>query len=169
MRTRVLLAVVVVVGLASCGGGSEKTASSRSIEATAPATSASASGPALSKSDYVGRANALCKAMNDSIKALPAPSGGFEEMADQFTTAQAILADTLRHLRDLPSPVGDEAVVADIYRKVDVFLTDYGQFIDELRAHDQAAAKAVSPRAEADQNAANDAFNSYGLTVCGAK
>ena len=106
--------------------------------------------------------------MNDKLRALPAAGSDLEKVADQSTSGLEIVTDALRQLRSLPQPPGDEATLNATYTKVDVMVADYQPFIAALRAGDRAAAKSLQAKVKAEESAANDAFNAYGLLVCGA-
>ena len=151
------VAVAIAVVITGCGGGGSPTASS-SRSSDAP----------IGKAEFVDRANAICQTMNDRIKALPAPGSDLRKVADQYTQAGQIVAETLQQLRSLPQPADDQTTLNANYEKVDALLADYEPFINALRDGDRSAAKSLQTKLIAEQTEANDAFNAYGLTVCGS-
>src|SRR4051794_15555552 len=87
--TAVVLAVLVAV-LAGCGGSSSKS---------------------LSKSEYVARADAICKVVDDKNKAIGSPQSTAEvkSAADQLVP---VMRDAMTKLRALPAP--PDAIKADV-------------------------------------------------------
>jgi len=154
----VLVAIGVVMVFAGCSG------SSSSSKATTTTTTV----PAITKADYITQANALCQTMNDGVKSIPDPGSDPTKVADAIDQTVEITTDTLAKLRALPLPAGDEATLQAIFAKVDALISDYHQVSAALGAGDKPTATQLNETGKADQKAANDASNAYGLTVCGS-
>ena len=147
-------ALIAALLLAACGGGGNGASPT-------PTTT-------ITKSDFVAQANAVCQVMNDKIKAMTVPKNDALKSAAYFDESAAVVQDTLDHLRALPVPAGDDTTVQSIYSKVDALLVDVAKFSAALRAGDKPAVDALAVTVKADQTAANEASNAYGLTVCGS-
>jgi hypothetical protein len=137
--------------VAGCGGGG-----------------GTATAPSVSKADFAVQANAICQVMNDRIKAIPRPGAGPNAVADALDQSGEVVADTLAKLRALPMPAGDDGELGSIYSTIDVLLADLARYTTALRAGDPSAGS-LSATVKADQTAANDVSNAYGLTVCGSE
>lgn len=159
--------MLIVFGLASCGGsggssGDEKSAGVVDEASTTTVTSS------ITRTEYTEQANAACQTMNDRTKAQGEPGDTPAEVAAYVEAGGVIVTETLAQLRALPMPSGEEAALRAIYDKVDVLLSDINQLAAALRAGDQRKATALASQLETDQKAANDASNAYGLTICGS-
>lgn len=142
-----LLAAAAALVLASCGGDDD----------------------ALSKSEYITKADAICKAGEKKLEALgedlgedgqPSPA----ELKDFAGEAVSILNDQIEDLRDLPAPEGDEETLDKIYDAAD----EGAEKIEEAADDEDAAAKLFgsesNPFEEADKLAED-----YGLEECGGE
>jgi hypothetical protein len=123
---------------------------------------------AVTKSDFISQANALCQTMKDRANAIPDPGSDPNTFADALDEVVGITDETLAKLRALPTPAGDEATLEAIFTKVDALGADYRQLASALRAGDAATAEQLQATVAADLTAANTAANDYGLTVCGS-
>ena len=179
MRVSVVLrcsaiALFGLMGVSSCGssdgdsGEATTTSQSPTTERTSTSSTATTTtARAVSKAEYIATANAICGVMNDAVDALPDPADT-AEAAITYEEAARIVSDTLEQLRALPPPPGDEESLDAIWVKVDELLEGYARFVAALRDDDQVLAQQISQDVEVTQNAANDASNAYGLTVCGS-
>jgi hypothetical protein len=159
--------LLIVFGLASCGGSGASSADEKSAGVVDEASTTTAA-PSISRTEYTKQANAACQTMNDRTKAQGEPGDTPAELAAYVEAGGVIVTDTLGQLRALPMPSGEEAALGAIYDKVDVLLSDMNQLAAALRAGDQRKATALASQLEKDQKAANDASNAYGLTICGS-
>jgi hypothetical protein len=129
---------------------------------------ACSSGSKVTKAEYVKSANAICSTTNARIRTLGDPGSDMNKSADIADQTAAITASSLRKLRALKTPKGDESTVATIYTTVDAFLADVPAVSANLRSGDSAGATNAEVRLETDLQAANAAALGYGLTVCGS-
>lgn len=161
-KTCARLLVLACVGgaLAGCGGGSNKPAPSADPSSTTVAST--------TKAQFIVRANAICRTMNARIAAIGDAGNDPIKIADESDQTAVITAAALRRLRALPAPPGDAAELNAIYAKVDKILTDAAKLSTALRAQDRLAAQLAANQLSADSDAANNASNAYGLTVCGS-
>jgi hypothetical protein len=159
---RITLISSAIVLAAACGSSSKSTSPTAT---TAPQTSTSIP---KARAAYIVSANGLCRAMNARVAKLVRKGTSTKNEAAVTDQAANILADTLRKLRKLPVPRGDEATVRAIYAKIDVILADAPKLSAALRVNDQAAGQHIQVKLQQDSKAANDLSNAYGLTVCGS-
>ncbi len=150
MRVFKMSIVALALVLASaCSSGSSKT--------NAPITKAS----------YLAKANAICTTMNNRVKAFGNPGNDPKQLATLIDRSAAIIRQTLARLRALPVPPGEGAKVAAVYATVDTVLADTPAYTAALRGTSHQAATVAGRKLQAEQNAANAASITYGLTVCG--
>ena len=146
--TEIATVVVLAAGLSGCNddGATEMTRDD-----------------ALSKEEYVERANALCAELATETKKLAEESfEGLErqpteeELRDYQRRATELQRNTLVDLRALWPPEGDEAPVAAIYDELE-------RVLDELEA-----VPAASPGQPGDVSLGRfqELANDYGLTEC---
>jgi hypothetical protein len=142
---RIFTVTLVLVVAGACSGGSKVT-----------------------KANYVTSATAICTTTNARVRALGGAGSDMKKSADVAEQTAAITASSLRELRALKTPKGDETTVAAIYTKVDAFLADVPAVSAKLRAGNSAGATDAEVKLETDLRAANAAALDYGLTVCGS-
>lgn len=137
--TGVVLAAVVLVGTAGCGGSDKKP---------------------LSKSEYVRQGNAICKKGNKKIEAAASKFKGepSPKELEKFATDDLVpsVEDQVKQLRDLEPPKADKDTVEKIYKQVDAG-------VSKVKADPSTLTKTPDPFGKA-----NKAARSYGLTVCGS-
>lgn len=144
---------------------------------------------ALSKGEYIARANAICEdtqtrlepIFGDAVADLPAeftPEEFAEVLVggllDEFTAA---IEEQLVDLRALAAPEGDEILLASFYDEVEVVLGAISQLADAAAAGDPSAIEQLTAREDPGHSGlpvVSAAFNDvdkraieYGLTVCG--
>jgi hypothetical protein len=167
-RRILIVAVAGSIGLAACGGSSDKKADGAIATTTsstaAPTTTTLAP---ITKAAYIEQANAICKVMNDKSDALPDPGEDVAKVLSMFEQGRAITADALTQLRALRLPAGEEAAIDAVWDKADVMLADVDQAIAALKSGDLQQFVTITNRLETTGKAANDASTAYGLTVCG--
>jgi hypothetical protein len=122
----------------------------------------------LTKTEFVARANAICRAMNAQAKTVPNPGNDPNKLAAASDRVAAITATALRKIRALPQPPNDAATLDAIYSKLDAILVQWGTLAAAARAGNKAAAQRSGAKLSVLVNQANAASNAYGLTVCGA-
>jgi len=145
MRRVALLVPVVLV--AACGGGSS-----------------------LSKSDYVAKAEAICKDANDKFKALPRPSDpkGFETYVND--TLQ-IADDATKELKDLDPPSADKKdLETKVLEPLSSQITEGRKFLDKVKkavaSNDQAELGKLLSNPPQGKDADLDWMKSYGFKSC---
>jgi len=145
-----LLAVALVAG--GCGGGGSGGSSSGSAT----------TGP-LSKSDYITRGDTICKlgtlAIGQAGRERFGTSNPTRQQALQFGQDVVVpsLEDTLRKLRALKPPAGDEAQTAAIYDALE-------KAIDQLRQNPHLF---VQSNSGGIFDQANALARAYGFKQCG--
>jgi hypothetical protein len=145
MRRVALLVPVLLV--ASCGGGSS-----------------------LSKSDYVSKAETICKDANDKFKALARPSDpkGFETFVqDTLKIADAATKD----LKDLDPPAADkEELQTKVLEPLESQVTEGRKFLDQVKkavsTNDQAALGRLLSNPPEGKKADLQWMKSYGFKAC---
>jgi hypothetical protein len=146
----VALLVPVLLGplvLVACGGGSS-----------------------LSKSDYVSKAEAICKDANDKFKALARPSDpkSFESFVDG--TIQ-IADDATKELKGLDPPSADKKELeAKVIEPLESQITEGRKFLDKVKkavaANDQTALGKLLSNPPEGKKADLDWMRSYGFKDC---
>jgi hypothetical protein len=150
-RTKVLIALIAVVALAAgqygCGSGGD--------------TGTAAEGPPLTKSQFISKADAICRAAlkgkDEKVRAAAEEEGGNGSPQELAKLVEGVVLpiyqETVAELKNLNPPGEDEAVI--------------GKMMDEYEAGlQQAEANPVeavtgNPLAQADAAAEN-----YGLEYC---
>lgn len=149
--------MLVAVLVAGCGGG-----------AKGDNASTAAAGPPLTKAVFIAKADAICKANSDYIKAQAArlrdaaSKTGTIAVKDvaAFLTNTSLPAynSTLAKLRDLTPPVSDE-------KKIDDLIAALAGAIDTARSDPSRYASNGAPD---PFDKANALANGYGMKVCGS-
>jgi len=137
-----------------------------STTAPPPPTTGSES---AAKTAYLVEVNALCKTMNESVAALASAPPGADGAAKGAAINQItkLVADTVATARNVASPPGDEAEVANVWVTADTFVVVATTYGAALTAGDNEEATSLAIEVDARQSEANDAANAYGLTECG--
>jgi hypothetical protein len=156
---------LVIAGTVAMFGASCGSVSISLSRGTSSTTTTSAA--ALTKAEYVARANAVCATANARNDAIGDPGSDVSRQAQAVDAGAAIAADTVRQLRHLPVPAGDGATVATIYADVDKIVKDAALLSAALRAGDRLTAQQREQDVQADETVANAEADAYGLTVCG--
>jgi hypothetical protein len=154
---RGLLALLLLCSIVVTACGGDNTISAR------------AAAPRLTKETYIEQANAICTKMNDAIAALgdPEEDATIDQYAESIDQWTEIVGGSLRELRALPAPTGDEVTLRTVYAKVDTLLVDAIALRDALRVENMERAEELSTKIDESTDAANAASIAYGLTVCG--
>jgi hypothetical protein len=141
MRATRLLVAAVVVALAGCGGsgGSATTATVGTTATTA----------AISKSDYIAKAGAICQAAKRDSAAPSAKAAAALKQADLAAAADATqeisarLRQMVDDLKALPQPAGDEAILTRLFDRFDGEIGILNQIIEAERNGDVARASSL--------------------------
>jgi hypothetical protein len=170
LLTFLLLCALAV--LAGCGGGSSTTT------ASVPASSGDGS-PAPTKSEYIARANSVCKAARPQTGALIAQVEGATASAIKAPSAAGVSAlvalvgklhtsasSTVSQLQALKQPAGAQAGIDRFLTPLSRAVTSLGQATTALSAGQakQALGVLLQLQAAAPQLAA--AAQAYGLSEC---
>lgn len=131
-----------------------------------PASAAPAPSPTLSKASFLVQANAICTTMNAEQSALPAPTSNAQILQD-LRQAIAIAQRAVARLRGLPEPAGDAPTLQADFARVDAFVASAQKEVDAMQAGNTAQAAQLDAQTTQLSSAANQAFNAYGMTVCG--
>lgn len=134
--------------------------------AVPPSSAAPAPSPTLSKAAFLVQANAICTTMNAEQSALPAPTSNAQILQD-LRQAIAIAQNAVTKLRALAEPAGDAATLQADFARVDAFVASAQKELDAMQAGDTAQAAQLDAQTTQLSNAADQAFNAYGMTVCG--
>lgn len=149
MRTAVLLAAAgsLCVGITACTGGAA----------------------GLSRTDYIGRAGAICRDANDALRKVKGDSSTPAAVAASINEVVSIERAAAQQLRELRPPPTDAHAVSQ-------WLTLVDGSLDELEAAGRAAAlgdgsgaAAANVRSGALQQQADAAALQFGVTACAAR
>lgn len=147
-----LAALVALVTIAGCGGGASSSGDSAS----------SGAGPALTKAQFVKKANQICRAAEKKrgvvIKAAieAVPTGSQLSVAEQEELVLQALPpydEMAQELSDLGAPAGDEAKVAR-------FVSAFEAAIERARREPKSAINGAAFRTT------NELASKYGLASC---
>lgn len=140
----------------------------RPVHSAPAAPSAPAPKPAatISKAAFLAQANAICTTMNTQQSALPDPTTSAQAL-DELHQAAAITQDAVARLRALPEPAGDAPTLQAAFAKVDAVNASAQREIAAIAAGNTALAQQIDNQTTALNDTANQAFNAYGMTVCG--
>jgi len=119
-------------------------------------------------SEFLASGNAICGTMNTKPAAVPTPGDTAAAQAAYLDQQVALTQDALTQLRALPEPAGQAAALQSLFAKVDTLITLGEQESAALNAGNLAVADQIDSQASTATDAANAAFNAYGLTVCGS-
>jgi hypothetical protein len=153
---------VGALAFAGCGGGS-----STGTTGASGASGASGSAP-LSQSDFVSQANAVCKANNDQVEALKAPSTT-ASVQDQVPTLEqniAIANDTYTKLSAITPPSDLQAKYADFLSSGKSQIALANQVLDAAKANDTGKIQQIATKINADKAKTDSAAEALGLTEC---
>ncbi|HEU5002437.1 MAG TPA: hypothetical protein VFW71_06625 [Actinomycetota bacterium] len=120
----------------------------------------------LSRPAFLVQANAICATRNAEQSALPAPTTEAQILQD-LRQAIAIAQSAVAKLRALPEPPADRASLQADFAKVDTFVASAQREVDAIQAGNTAQASQLDAQTQQLSNAADEAFNAYGMTVCG--
>lgn len=144
-KTTILVAAALATGMIAAGCGGDDGSSS------SPTSSA------LTKSEFITQADAICKSGDAAINAAPQPKS--QKQAEAFITSTVVpnVQKQVDQIRALGAPSGDED-------QVNAILDSAQQGIDTVTADPSAIASrnGSDPFADANQKA-----KAYGLEACG--
>lgn len=115
----------------------------------------------------IARGDAICEAAARSVRALPPPANAssLRSLAAYLAQVSPIVEGEAAHLRELPRPAEDRALLERYLGAVGADAAEYGKLVSAARAGDRgglaqaAAALRASPSVTLAQR--------YGLTRCG--
>jgi hypothetical protein len=164
----------LVLASAACGANDDQGATAEPVTTTVPASTTSTAVVTTTtestKSAFLAAGNAVCKKAMEDEKALDAsyPDGPQTdaEWDAYMDDLQALVDTTVRDLRALPQPPGDEAHLEALYTTVEA---GPGIFYDAMMAavEGDPAAEELLNEAEGFGDQLNADFIAYGLTECG--
>ena len=166
-----LVSVGMGLGLASGCGPSADTPAAPST--TVPTTAAPTStAPAITKAEFLVRANAVCADGNEQIAAITKSLPGgkpatFTELATWMHSNSQIVGGTVTKLRALPQPPADAAELAAMYAEADQLVALSDKMAVAAEQGNQAEVTRISDEGDVLQPKANARLTAYGLTECG--
>jgi len=167
-RSACLVAVLfLLVGCKSGGTVATGSPSSGGTPSSSPALSPGSAG-AITKADFVARANEICKAGNARQSAIPSPDNTIAQQLAYLDQVIAATAETLRQIRALPQPPADRAALQQMYAKGDAALSVARQESAALKEGKTSVAGALDTQLATATNEVNSAFSAYGLIFCGS-
>lgn len=127
-------------------------------------------GDALTKEEWLVRAEAICADMIAQEDEIPEPAS-LEEMVDALDRIAEITDDGIDELKALPAPEGDEEVVAGIVATFEALTAAgvaFGDAVVEAGSLDEMTpeVEAAFGDLEMAQQQAEEAASDYGLTGC---
>jgi hypothetical protein len=188
---RAAWAVVAVVGLSACAGGTRATSTGTqttpSPGATTPAPSGVPASPPASgsatttaspagvtgaaagtRADYLAKAKPICDNVTKIVDALPEPGNNKDENLKILDQRASALTEALTRLQALTPPARDAGSVSFIVEHLTAVRDDTSGQAAAIRAGDTVRAGQLEARFEGDENIAKNAANDYGLGDCGA-
>ncbi len=123
---------------------------------------------AVTKKDYIARANAICSTAVRDVRNVTPPSttGGasLPELGRYLEGVSPIVAAEAKQLRAIPHPKADRALLARYLTAVGATASQYRALADAARAHDRQAMNAATAALLA--NPAAGLARRYGLADC---
>ena len=134
--------VATIVLSAACGGGQQR----------------------LSRDGFIGKADPICRASVEQIRAIPHPTSPEEGAAaqDQFRSA---IDGMLAGLRRLQPPKDDAATLDEMYAKIERFVSLSDQAL--TAANDRTAFERIEAESTQLETDVAASAKVYGFTVCG--
>lgn len=120
-------------------------------------------GDRLSKADFIGKADPLCRDAVAAVRAIPEPSSQ-DEAIDAFDDLQGIIDGMLDDLRDLRPPAEDEDTLAEMYDKIDEMVTLSGEL---LRSESEEDFRRLDPQITQLEAEVAAIATEYGFESCG--
>jgi hypothetical protein len=124
----------------------------------------STTAPSISKSEFIAKADAICKKGDDAInaagaKVFPRGKEPSKEQVQQFATDSVVpaLQGEVDQIRALGAPAGDEDTI-------DAMLKSVQEGVDQIKGDPSILTQQETPQPFKDANAKAKA---YGLKVCG--
>jgi len=166
IRTRTAIAATMLAAVALVGGCSSSK-DDASSSTTVASSGASSSG--TTKAAFVTAADALCVKGNAELSKITyGPAGTSLTEGASSLQAQAQVLDTMiAGIKALPQPTGADAPT-ELYSTVEAMQTTLGQLVQAAQANDETQASKLSSQLGTESDAANRAWDAYGLTSCGS-
>lgn len=174
MRTGLVLAAAVfgaLVALAGCGGSDSSSTETVAVQ----------SGEALSKAEFIEKADAICADWKPEREALQEQAEGLirginagsddarAELSELLSEATENAGQELSEIRQLSPPAADRSTIDSMLSTAAVQVALSEEEADTLRYREFAAFGSAARRAGAAKAKASAAARSYGLEVCGAE
>jgi hypothetical protein len=153
-----MLAALVATGCGGSDNGDSKTSRSTSTQAT---------GPALTKQEFVTKADAACRRFNDRVKAIPGSAKTPTEAAALYKRVVKEAESFYRSFSSLQPPAKDAAIV-NRYRsdlKESIGITN--QVADAVAKKDAKKVTSLSASAKRLQLDRRKIAKQYGFRFCG--
>ena len=144
MRRAALIALVLVVLLPGCGGGS---------------------GKPLTKEEYASKADAICGKYNEQTNALANPKN-LSDLAKVADKTLPILDHAIRDIDKLEPPASEKALSDQWLTQVRGLKNDLQEIRDKAKAGDIQGVQAVVPKATEHNSKSNALATQLGMSVC---
>ncbi len=165
--------VLLVSGLAACGGGdTRQTTSSAATAPAATAPAATAQAPENSpRGKYVAKLDALCQATQDDPKRKAAEkaltTADLPRIADDLRPFVKLERKQTRKLRAVKAPSADKKAVKALFDDYDKLLDAYGDVADAAAKGSLKKAQRAGQRVAGLSAERSTAAQALGLEVCG--
>jgi hypothetical protein len=163
---RIAVIALAAALIAGCGGGDDDggTKTTTATETTPPPSD----GAAITKPEYIERADAICTKYKERTKDLQGRQpDSYEEAADLYTRAIAIFEPAVREFEALPAPKGDERVIESYLDTVREQLTLYERVRTAAEQSDRAKLETYAQDVRELRARARGIAQGYGFKVCG--
>jgi hypothetical protein len=144
MRRAALIALVLVVLLPGCGGGS---------------------GKPLTKEEYASKADAICGKYNEQTNALANPKN-LSDLVKVADKTLPILDHAIRDIDKLEPPASEKALSDQWLTQVRGLKDDLQEIRDKAKAGDIQGVQAVVPKATEHNSKSNALATQLGMSVC---
>jgi hypothetical protein len=144
MQRAPVIALVVPLFLAACGGDS---------------------GPRLSKEQFASKADAICAKYNKQVASLANPQN-LTELADVADNTIPVLQNAIGDLRDLNPPEAEQQTVDEWLDAVEKLEDDLKEIRDEADKGSMKGVQAVVPKADEHNKRSNELATQLGMSVC---
>jgi hypothetical protein len=119
------------------------------------------------KAAYIAKADALCKAANDQLDALPDPNT-FAELKDLLDKSMPIIDKLQADFKAIPGPTTDKAKLDEVYSTLDALIAKFKDAQAAAAAGDQRKAVTVLNQVDEATTTANAKADAYGFKDCGS-
>jgi hypothetical protein len=120
----------------------------------------------MTKTDYIGRAGAICRDASDAVRKVKPDASTPRSVAASIEQVVIIERAAAQQLRSLRPPTGDAPALAQWLRFVDDSIKELDVARAAAARGDAAGATAANVRSNALQQQADAAAQQYGVTAC---